>query len=239
MSLNPAELRYHLDILEEVEKATIRLVTRAIYDFRNEASEIFLNESDLPGDIGEDITREVMDSIGVSKIPIRLFGEIDYKRARYVFHPEYMIKQALFVDSKAEKIEGQRTATLQTSQISMRIRLVRRDNEIDIPGKLPPIIQKDDENFLTTTIFVKYNYQVLQGRENQLMNIIIAGLPNGMLQDRYNPHPRDTIWRVGRDAPSLGEDFRVRLHFDSLKEKTGWRVQRIELHPKFSYEWSN
>ncbi len=239
MSLDPAELRYHLETLEEIEKATIRLVTRAIYDFRNEANEIFLTESDLPGDIGEDITREAMDNIGVSKIPIRLFGKIDYKRARYIFHPEYMIKQALFIDSKAEKVEGQQTATLQTSQISMRIRLVRRGNELDIPGKLHSIIQKDDENFLTTTIFIKYNYQVLQSGKNQLVNIIIAGLPNGMLQDRYNPHPKDTIWRVGRDAPSLGEDFRVRLHFDSLKEKTGWRVQRIELHPKLIYRWSN
>ena len=63
-----------------------------------------------------------MDRMGTSVIPVRLFGKIDYKRARYVFHPEHSIRQALFVDSKAEKTEGARTITIQTAQTSMRIK---------------------------------------------------------------------------------------------------------------------
>lgn len=58
----------------------------------------------------------------MARIDQRLFGKMDYKRACYLFHPNYAIKQALFVDSKAEKIEGRNTATLQTSQLSMVVR---------------------------------------------------------------------------------------------------------------------
>ena len=50
-------------------------------------------------------------------IPVRLFGKIDYKRATYLFQPEYAVRQALFVDSKAEKIDGVRTAITQTSML--------------------------------------------------------------------------------------------------------------------------
>lgn len=58
MLIDPNHLRDDPDRLEEIEKATIRLVTQAIFDFRREAAEIFSNEKDLAGDIGEDITRE-------------------------------------------------------------------------------------------------------------------------------------------------------------------------------------
>ena len=37
------------------------MVTQAIYDFRSEAREFFVHETDLVADIGEDITREAMD----------------------------------------------------------------------------------------------------------------------------------------------------------------------------------
>ena len=39
----------------------------------------------------------------------------------------------------------------------------------------------------------------------------------------------DTIWLVGRDAPTLGEDFRVRLNYRRLSEKADWRVQEVSL----------
>ncbi|MDQ3563724.1 MAG: SfiI family type II restriction endonuclease [Pseudomonadota bacterium] len=53
-------------------------------------------------------------------------------------------------------------------------------------------------------------------------------MPNGRLQDRYNPDHVETIWMAGRNAPSRGEDFRVRLSFSALGEKARWRVQTIE-----------
>ena len=88
MTLDPRRLDSEPALLEEIEKATLRMVTQAIYDFRDEAREFFVHEPDAVADIGEDITREAMDRMGTSILPVRLFGRIDYKRARYVFHPE-------------------------------------------------------------------------------------------------------------------------------------------------------
>lgn len=238
MILDPRTLSANIPRLEEIEKATLRLVTQAVYDFRKEAAEIFRNERDWEGDIGEDITREALDRMGASRIPVRLFGKIDYKRARYVFHPEYAVKQALFVDSKSEKTEGERTATIQTAQTSLRIRHVRKGVPQDVKGALPKIITKDGEHYLTTTVFVKYSYKEASSG-NELMTIIVTALPNGMLQDIYNPNAQDAIWLAGRNAPTRGEPFRVRLSFHKLAEKSSWRVQRILLSPAESFAWAS
>lgn len=235
MLMNPEELNQNLDRLEEIEKVSLRLVTQAVYDYRTVAQEIFREESDLVADIGEDITREALDRLGISKIDQRLFGKVDYKRACYLFHPDYALKQALFVDSKAEKVEGQGTATLQTSQFSMLVRQIRAGQVLEIAGKLPTILTLKGESYLTTTLFVKYNYEA-QGALNSLKSITIAAVPNGMLQDRYNPSAQDTIWIAGRNAPTLGEEFRVRLSFTRLKHKANWRVQRISLLPD-EFHW--
>jgi len=212
----------------------LRLVTQAIYDYRTTAQEIFREESDLVADIGEDITREALERLGMPRIDQRLFGKVDYKRACYLFHPDYALKQALFVDSKAEKVSGQGTATLQTSQLSMIVKQIRFGGDIEVPGKLPTIVNLKGESYLTTTLFVKYNYQE-QVSGNELKSIIVAAVPNGMLQERYNPNTRDTIWIVGRNAPTLGEEFRVRLSFHRLKEKANWRVQKIPVPPDEFY----
>jgi hypothetical protein len=230
MLIDPDCLATDLARLEAIEKATARLVTQAVCDFREAAVEIFQAEKDLAADIGEDITREALDRMGVSRIDERLFGKIDYKKAHYLFHPDFAVRQALFVDSKAERTEGQATATLQTAQTSMRIRQYRKGAAIDQQGKLPSVIQTPKARYLTTTVFVKYNYEVVQ-EENRLRSIIVATLPNGWLQDIYNPNANDTIWLVGRNAPTLGEEFRVRLKFDLLKAKCNWRVQRIPAPP--------
>ncbi len=232
MLINPNTLRDDLERLEAIEKASLRLVVQAVYDFRETAEEIFKFESDLVADIGEDLTREALDKLGVSKIDQRLFGKIDYKKARYLFQPDFAIKQALFVDSKAEKVSGRGTATLQTSQLSLIVRQFRANEQIEVQGKLPCII---DNSFITTTIFVKYNYDEVEGK-NILNDITIAALPNGFLQDIYNPTAHDTIFIAGRNAPSRGEEFRVRLSFNRLKEKAKWRVQNIKLHPN-EFHW--
>lgn len=235
MLINPQELNQNLDRLEEIEKVSLRLVTQAIYDYRITAQEIFREESDLVADIGEDITREAVESLGMPKIDQRLFGKVDYKRACYLFHPDYALKQALFVESKAEKVSGQGTATLQTSQLSMVVRQVRFDRDVEVQGKLPTILTLKGETYLTTTLFVKYNYQEQNGT-NTLESITVAAVPNGMLQDRYNPTTQDTIWIAGRNAPTLGEEFRVRLSFSRLKQKANWRVQKIFLLPE-GFHW--
>ncbi len=237
MTLDPRELHRDLDLLEDVEKATLRLVVQAIYDFRDQANQIFIEEQDLVKDIGEDISREALDRLGTSTIPVRLFGNIDYKQARYVFHPEFSIRQALFVDSKAEKVSGEATATIQMSQTSMRVRQMRQGRAVEERGTLPPVLNRDGNIFLVTTIFVKYNYREKTDSKNDLESVSIICLPNGWLQERYNPTPDDSFWRAGRNAPSRGEPFRVRIGLEALEEKARWRVQRIRLAPPSSYSW--
>ena len=239
MTLDPSMLLEELDVLESIEKATLRLVVQAIYDFWESAEEIFLEEQDLVADIGEDITREAMDRLGVSAIPVRLFGKIDYKRAVYLFLPEFSIRQALFVDSKAEKVEGQGTATIQTAQTSLEIRQVRQGRVLAEPGGLPTVLERQEQKFLTTTVFVKYNYQAIEDTQNELNSISVISLPNGMLQDRYNPSPDRSFWRAGRNAPSRGEAFRVRISLAELKKMANWRVQRIDIHPNPGFNWDD
>lgn len=223
-----------LTLLEDIEKATLRLVAQALFDFRNAARDIFAGETDLPMDIAEDISREALDSLGAARVTTRLFGKVDYKRAQYVFLPGRTVKQALFVDSKAEKTEGRATVTLQVSQTSMCIRQIRGGEEKNVPGGLPTIIERDGGRLLTTTIFAKYNYRE-DGGARRLEDITVAGLPNGVLQDRYNPTARDTIWLAGRNSPLRGEDFRMRLSFADLRKKAGWRVQTIPMAGDFQW----
>ena len=238
MTLDPRQLKTEPSLLEEIEKATLRMVTQAIYDFRDEASEFFVHEPDAVADIGEDITREAMDRMGTSIIPARLFGRIDYKRARYVFHPEYSVRQALFIDSKAEQVAGSRTVTIQTSQTSLRIRQIRSGQPIDVQGTLPRTLQLQGVDYLVTTVFVKYNYEDSEGKsEKALQSISVTGLPNGMLQEKYNPSHEEGIWLAGRNAPSRGESFRVRISLPGLKQLANWRVQNIELGPDDSFSW--
>lgn len=241
MTLNAAELRADLDIIEQVEKATLRMVVQAICDFRNDAIEIFTGESDLVADIGEDITREALDRLGMPTVPVRLFGKIDYKRATYLFQQEYAVRQALFVDSKAEKTEGARTATIQTSQTSMRIRQIRQRQAVDVAGDMDTIASVRGDEYLTTTIFVKYNYSesTANNPSNRLESISALCLPNGLLQDRYNPSANDTIWLAGRNAPSRGEAFRVRIRLVALKTKAKWRVQTIAADPSQPFAWDD
>ena len=238
MTLDLSTIGANPDIIESIEKATLRLVAQAVYDFRESANEIFLGERDLVADIGEDITREALDRLGTSTIPVRLFGKIDYKRARYIFHPEYSARQALFVDSKAERVAGANTATIQLSQTSLRVRQNRAGQEFDEPGSLPTIIESQGDSLLTTRIFVKYNYRT-RGNRNDLVSISLVALPNGLLQDRYNPNAADTFWRVGRNAPSRGEAFRARIGLLALKSKANWRVQQIQLTPELTYHWDD
>lgn len=198
---------------------------------------MFAQEHDLVADIGEDITREALDRMGMSAIPVRLFGKMDYKRARYIFLPEFAVRQALFVDSKAEATSGQGTATIQTAQTSMLIRQERTGEVIEETGKLPKFIEKEGQQLLTTTVFVKYNYREVSTTEKVLESISVLCLPSGLLQERYNPNAHDTIWLAGRNAPSRGEAFRVRISLPRLKQKAAWRVQRIRLLPNTAFEW--
>jgi hypothetical protein len=64
-------------------------------------------------------------------------------------------------------------------------------------------------------------------------------LPNGMLQETYNPDATNTIWSVGRNAPTRGEDFRVRINVARLRARRNWRVQRIRVSPTIEFIWDD
>lgn len=219
---NPQELS--LDEIEEIEKLTMRWIFQAILDFGMEAHEVFLKSPDSVKDIAEDITRELLDRLSGFNVPQRIYGTVDYKKARYVILPNQMVRQALFIDSKAEK--ENRSATIQMSQTSMWVRQTRGGASINEKGFLPEISEYGNKNYLTTTCLIHFMYEDVE-EAHHLKEVTIAVIPNGLLQDRYNPTEENGIWLVGRNAPSRGEDFRVRVSFDRLKHKALWRVQTI------------
>ena len=210
--------------IERIEQLTMRWLFQAAVDFGPESLTIFQQSPDDPKDVAEDVTREILNGLAGYNIPQRLFGNVDYRRARYIILPNQTVRQALFVDSKAEK--EPRTATLQMSQISMRVLQRRSGQLVDEAGALSPISRFDGDEFLTTTMFLHYYYHDA-APNYQLDTLTICAVPNGRLQTAYNPSPDNTIWRAGRNAPSLGEDFRVRLSFAELERKARWRVQRL------------
>jgi hypothetical protein len=251
--LSPAEI-------EAIEKLSLRSLFQAVVDFGFDAWRIFHQSPDKVKDVAEDITRELLDRFSGYAIDQRLFGNVDYRKARYIFLPEYGVRQALFVDSKAEKSAS--SGTMQMSQLSLRVKMVRQGAELDEAGLLDPVSIYKGVSFLTTTMLVHYLYsdQVTADDSTEsddvqederipedsplhhfLKQVTIAAVPNGMLQDFYNPDPLNTIWNVGRNAPQRGEDFRVRLAFDKLSAKMPWRVQRISYDPgsqSISGDWS-
>jgi hypothetical protein len=242
MFLNPEHLSRDLDKLEAIEKATLRLVFQALCDYKNSAWEIFQTERDAPQVIAEDITREALERLGAPTIDLRLYGRVDYKRAQYVLNKDYAVRQALFVDSKAEKGKPP-TVTMQMSETSMEVRQYRgkKREEIREPGQLERIYyahwQGQEIQLLTTTILIRYAYQEPKDAPNRsLLQIDVVALPNGMLQDRYNPNAQDSIWQAGRNAPTRREPFRVRLNLKRLKQKAPWRVQTI-LPPSEQTYW--
>jgi hypothetical protein len=192
-----------------------------------DAYEIFRQSNDSPKDIGEDTTREMMERLGGYNLNQRILGNVDYRKAHYVVLPELAIRQALFVDSKAEK-DGSGTATLQMSQLSMQVQYVNKSTgqTVSERGHLKPISVHGGKPFLTTTLLVHYDYEQSDS-EFVLKQTRLAAIPNGALQASYNPDSTSTIWQAGRQAPSLGEDFRVRLSFSRLSLLKRWRVQSI------------
>ena len=210
--------------IEKIEETAFALVVQALRDYLQQAETIFREETDRPQDIAEDITREAIDEMGVSAIRERLYGNVDYKKAIYVFLPE-PFRVALMVDSKAEKSD-ERTVTIQMSQTSMRVKMVRSGSQVDEPGKLQQDLIRDGELYHVVTVFVKFSYEETE-TERRLVKIIDACVPNGKLQSIYNPDANDTFWLAGRNAPTLGEDFRVRVGFRALRATSEWRVVEI------------
>jgi len=213
--------------MELLEQTIFSMVAQALSDYAAQTSAIFSKETDKPQDIAEDVTREAMEAMGLPQLPMRLYGKVDVKKAVYAFLPEAQ-PVALMLDAKAEKPNGNRTATIQMSQTSMRVRMQRRGQILDEPGGLPAFIESDQKSLYVVTIFAKYIYDIV-GEAYSLKRLMAVCLPNGLLQAKYNPSAKDTIWRAGRNAPSRNEDFRVRISFAELHKKASWRVREIPI----------
>ncbi len=213
--------------IERIEETTLAMVVRALFDYRRDAVEIFREETNKPQDIAEDVTREALESMGLPGLRERLYGKVDVEKAIYVFLPEPH-PVALMLDAKAEKTDGQRTATIQMSQTSMTVRMRRAGQNLEEKGKLRTEIERNGRLFLVVTIVAKYVYEPAD-ESHELRSIVVACIPNGRLQAIYNPTVEDSIWLAGRNAPSRGEDFRVRLGFEKLRRKAAWRVQTVPL----------
>ena len=214
-----------LQEIEEIEKLTLRWMFLAVLDFGMEAHEIFLKSPDNVKDIAEDVTRELLDRLSGFNVQQRIYGTVDYKKARYIILPEQTIRQALLIDSKAEK--ESRSATIQMSQTSMRVKQRRAGTVVDEQGMLPEISEYDGKKYLTTTCLVHFKYEDDADNAHHLRKVNIVAIPNGRLQNRYNPDADNGIWLAGRNAASLGEDFRVRVSFSRLRAKTAWRIQTL------------
>jgi hypothetical protein len=211
--------------IEAIEKQSLRTLYTAAFDFGSDAFEIFEQSTDDPKDIAEDITREMLDRLGGYQVQQRILGNVDYRKARYIILSEFSVRQALFVDSKAEKSSS--SATMQMSQLALAVRQVRGGTEVEESGDLPPVSIHGGQPFITTTLLAHYHYEDVNNRY-KLKQLTLAAIPNGKLQNFYNPTANDTIWIAGRNAPTRGEEFRVRLSFSRLKLKASWRTQAIE-----------
>ena len=228
-----------LDEIENIEKLTLRWIVQAAVDFGFESYDIFYYSPDNVKDVAEDVTREILDRLEGYNLTKRIFGTVDYKKARYIILPDQIVRQALFVDSKAEKSNS--TATLQITQTSLEIRQVRSGNEVSIKGKLPSVYIHGEEQYLSTTLLLHYFYNDVGGK-HLLKDITLCCVPSGLLQMRYNPSVSQGFWVAGRNAPSRGEEFRVRVSFHKLKHLANWSVQKIFVDDRsrcLNHEWDN
>ncbi|MXW41787.1 MAG: type II restriction endonuclease [Acidimicrobiia bacterium] len=215
-----------LDRVEHLEEVVLNMVAQALADYRNEAATIFAEETDEPQDIAEDVLREAIDAMGLSEMHERLYGKVDLKKAIYVFAPNAE-PVALMLDAKAERDDA-RTVTIQMSQTSMTVKMTRKGEDVAIPGSLGHFITRNERSLLVVTVVAKFFYAEVDGRQ-ALRQIIVACIPNGLLQERYNPSVDDGIWLAGRDAFTLGEAFRVRLGYRKLADKSAWRIITIDM----------
>lgn len=214
-TLLPAEI-------EAIEKLSLRAFFQAAIDFGYDAFDIFYNSPDEVEDVAEDISREMMDRLSGYNIGQRILGNVDYRKARYVILPDLQIRQALFVESKAEKEQG--SARLQMSEVSMAVRQRRWNKDVEERGQLGVVQRYEAVPYLTTILLAHYHYED-QDSHHILRTLSLAAIPNGKLQATYNPDVNDGIWGAGPNAEN--EPFRVRLRLDLLAAKAAWRVQRI------------
>jgi hypothetical protein len=149
------------DEIESLERVSLRLVVQALVTFGRAAWDEFRLSPDKEQGIAEDVLRDALDELPGFVRRERIFGTVDYRKARWLPSPFGLVPQALYVDAKASKEDYR--ANLQLSQVSMRPHFVSRAS-----GKVvayePGLLKSHKfhlrsgvvRDALTTTIFVQF-----------------------------------------------------------------------------------
>ena len=93
------------------------------------------------------------------------------------------------LDAKAEKLNDDRTATIQMSQTSMTVKMRRSGQDVNEPGKLDEVIARGTQSFYVVTVIAKYVYTNVEDFR-ELNRIIVACIPNGLLQKNTIHHQK-------------------------------------------------
>jgi hypothetical protein len=234
------------DVLELVEKQTLRTVVQALQQYSPEAQNIFETTQATPKSevvvLAEDLVQYALEVAEVYPINKRFAGYIDYKRARWLPTPYGLLPQILLVDAKAST-ENTRD-TLQNSQLPMDAEFRDSDGKVvTLAAGVPAYMELDAQPSgklyaLPTSIFVHFYYRETpsdSNRERELISIFALCIPHGSLKPRYNPDPDTTFFGQGKHSPARNEVPRIRVYFTRLRQMAPWRLQELKFEPGSAY----
>jgi Type II restriction enzyme SfiI len=224
--------------LEGIEKQTLRTIMQALQQYSAEAKDIFdSTEASTYSEVivlAEDLTQYALEVAEIYPINKRFAGFIDYKRARWLPTPYGLIPQVLLLDAKASK-ENNRD-TLQRSQLPMDAEFrVANGRVASMTAGVPPHQEIEGANgvlrAVTTLILVHFYYHdtdvTSTGKYRSLDAIYALAIPHQLLKPKYNPDPDTTFFGQGKHSPARGEEPRIRVYFNRLREACPWRLQEL------------
>jgi Type II restriction enzyme SfiI len=231
-------LQLSIEQIEGIEKQTLRTIVQALQQYSAEAKDIFdTTEASTPTEVivlAEDLTQYALEVAETYPINKRFAGFIDYKRARWLPTPYGLIPQVLLLDAKASKERNR--DTLQRSQLPMDAEFrVRGGRLVEMMAGVPPHLEIEGANgvlrAITTVVLVHFFYHDTDvstvGKYRSLDSIFALAIPHQRLKDIYNPDADTTIFGQGKHSPALGEEPRIRVYFDLLREACPWRLQEL------------
>jgi hypothetical protein len=244
--VNQDYLALSLAEIEQLEKATLRVIVQALQEYSWEAKQIFdKTAADSETEVivlAEDILQYALEVAELYPINKRYAGFIDYKRVRWFPTPFGLIPQALLVDAKAST-ENNRD-TLQRSQLPMdaEFRDAKGKAHTLSAGVLPHLeIVFDGDVVLgaiSTSILVHFYYvnkSSEPGTHRDLKSIFVLALPHARLKSKYNPSPDHTFFGQGKHSPARGEAARIRVYFSRFREMCPWRFQQLSFSSPSGY----
>ncbi len=227
---------------ELLEKATLRALVQALQDYSREGRQLF-ETTPAPSEsevivLAEDIVQYALEVAESYPINRRFAGFIDYKRVRWLSTTFGLVPQALLVDAKASTEDTR--SSLQQSQLPMDADFAaivgKKQTKVHLNAGVPPHLDMtgvDDIPMaaVTTSALVHFHYRTLNQsgpRYRELLAIYVMLLPHQRFKPKYNPTADLTFFGRGKDAPTLGENPRIRVYFSRLRRACPWRLQKLE-----------